>query len=893
MLDENVVIDETTISESGIDVVDFVNQLADAAILVGPDRVISASNMHVNRLFGWDEPGLTGQLIDVLIPTSVGTSHPDWVSSFFERPASRSMSENPLIEGIRKNGERVQIDISLTPVAGGDSPQILAIIHDNSKSARGYSQRSVELTALSEISKLTKSGLDSYEIVTRVARQARNLIPYDRLVVVVFDQLNSTAHDWLIAGHDTDDDAVAPMHKLTTEQIKEYLTLNEPFIVRSANSHSLLSSMESNVTRFEEGYRSLLCVPLIWNNEILGVINIRSKSATAYDDESLRIAIQIGSVVATVLGRVKLQSSQAQAEQRRNALTAISKIAANASNIDSVFDAIAIPFDLLIPIDRMVLSSVNLNTNRYQFEAEWGVSNPATRPGISRPLASTASLFGINARETVSLTSDQISEFSTFSSPGWHDPVNEGSWLVTPVILRGKPVGVIHFRNNESNAYTDEHANLATQVAPAFASALGIHAPEIDNNRERRIRNAVITLNRRVIEGESLESLSEATQELVSKFLDFDRFSTVTIDVNASESTVVYQTGISVNPGSTNNKMAYSGMADSGSSQLGHIDQLPSPWSDTLKEAGLNSWMYMTIGGEANDPIGAIWVSAERKNAFSARDLEIIERIGGVIAPAFHRNALSQSARRLEEERTRAESLSTQTAVLESEARAKSEFISSISHEFKTPLTSVVAFSSLLMRDKSMGERQLRQLELIQNNAWRLERMIDDLLHVAAADSGGLSFDIKEVDVVSIVQEVTDGLKPVANSTGKRLVLRASTAHATAAVDAVRMAQSIQNIVSNAIKYSPANSGITISTCENAGHIEILVRNKGKLAEADAERAFSRFTRLDNEITRGTPGTGLGLSITREILDEMGGTITLMSDQKCIEARIRVPILAQ
>lgn len=241
-------------------------------------------------------------------------------------------------------------------------------------------------------------------------------------------------------------------------------------------------------------------------------------------------------------------------------------------------------------------------------------------------------------------------------------------------------------------------------------------------------------------------------------------------------------------------------------------------------------------------------------------------------------NALEQAREQLEGERERSQSLGTQTAILESDARAKSEFISSISHEFKTPLTSVVAFSSLLRRDDSMSERQHKQLDLIQHNAWRLEKMIDDLLHVASADAGRLTFDIQEVNVTAMAKEVCDGIIPVAKAAGKRLVWRSSHVENSAAADPVRYAQAVQNIVSNAVKYSPSGTGITASICEVDGGIELLVRNKGNLSRTESEQAFSRFTRLDNEVTRSTPGTGLGLSITREILDEMGGTISLESN---------------
>jgi len=884
---------QTPINVNDVDIAELIHSLADPAILVGTDRVIVTANSAINELFGWGESGLTGQLLDVLIPSAISDSHPDWVQAFFARPASRSMSENPMIEGVRKNGERVQVDISLTPVQQQGEKMALAIVHDTSRTAERYSQRIAELTALTAISNLVKSELDALDIIEKLARQVRNLIPYDRFVVVTFDKEKALAKDWFIAGEKTESDKPWHEYHLSPDQVTEYLNLRDPFIVRSSAEHTLLSSMEANIARFKEGYRTLLCVPMIWGGEILGVINFRSKSASAYNDETLQIATQVSTVAASTIGRSKMVIAQTQSDHQRATITNISHGVSQANDVRRIFDSIALQIDEIIPIDRIVLSSLNSEKTGYSVEAAWGPSDERMSPGIFRALSGTATELAVLAGAPVILSKNQIESITAHNRPDGDDPSPMKSWIVAPLELRGEAIGVIHFRTFDPDVYDRSHLDYAQQLAAIFTTTIENYSHARDNERERHIRSSVVQLNRRAIEGASLDVLADTAGSLLSQFIEFDRFSAVAIDVEKSETTVLYQTGVEVSGGGASSKLSYSGMAAGGTSQLGDVSALPSPWSDRLHKAGLHSWMYMAIGGESGNPIGAIWISSKRKSAFNARDLEIVERLGGVLAPVFHANALEQAREQLEGERERSQSLATQTAILESDARAKSEFISSISHEFKTPLTSVVAFSSLLRRDDSLSERQHKQLDLIQNNAWRLEKMIDDLLHVASADAGRLSFDIQEVNVAAMAKEVSDGLIPVAKSAGKRLVWRSSQVQNFAAVDPVRYAQAVQNIVSNAVKYSPIGTGITASLCEIDGSIELLVRNKGGLSQQESEQAFSRFTRLDNEVTRSTPGTGLGLSITREILDEMGGTISLESNGHCVEARIRVPIFTE
>jgi signal transduction histidine kinase len=636
-----------------------------------------------------------------------------------------------------------------------------------------------------------------------------------------------------------------------------------------------------------------LCAPLIWAGEIIGVINFRSKSASAYNDDSLQIANQISTVAASILGRSKMAMARTQADHQRATITSISNSVTQAVDVRRIFDSIALQIDEIIPIDRIVLNSLNSDRTGYSVEASWGPADELMRHGIFKALTGTATEMAVTAGVPIILSKNQIENISVHNRPEGDDPAPMKSWIAVPLKLRGEAIGVMHFRTFDPNAYDRSHLDYAQQLAAIFTTTIENYSHSRDNERERQIRNSVVKLNRRAIEGDSLDVLADTAGNLLSQFIDYDRFSAVAIDIEKSQTTVLYQTGTNVPGGGSNSKMAYSGMAESGTSQLGDIDDLAAPWRDRLKEAGLQSWMYMAIGGESGNPIGAIWISSKKKSAFNGRDLEIVERLGGVLAPVFHANALEQAREQLEGERERSQSLATQTAILESDARAKSEFISSISHEFKTPLTSVVAFSSLLRRDDSMSERQHKQLDLIQNNAWRLEKMIDDLLHVASADAGRLTFDVQEVNVAAMAREVCDGIIPVAKAAGKRLVWRSSNVEASAAVDPVRYAQAVQNIVSNAVKYSPSGTGITASICEIDGGIELLVRNKGNLSRTESEQAFNRFTRLDNEVTRSTPGTGLGLSITREILDEMGGTISLESNGHCIEARIRVPVFTK
>ena len=169
--------------------------------------------------------------------------------------------------------------------------------------------------------------------------------------------------------------------------------------------------------------------------------------------------------------------------------------------------------------------------------------------------------------------------------------------------------------------------------------------------------------------------------------------------------------------------------------------------------------------------------------------------------------------------------------------------------------------------------------------------MINDLLHVAAADSDQLAYNIIDVKITDVISEVFEGLRPVAKNLGRRLVSDIPDLDKHAALDPVRFGQALQNLISNAIKYSPEKSGVAVLAQESRSQLLVTVRNKGSLTKQESRDAFVRFKRLDNYLTQSTPSTGLGLPISREIIESMGGTVILESKQGVVEARLRVPII--
>jgi signal transduction histidine kinase len=210
-------------------------------------------------------------------------------------------------------------------------------------------------------------------------------------------------------------------------------------------------------------------------------------------------------------------------------------------------------------------------------------------------------------------------------------------------------------------------------------------------------------------------------------------------------------------------------------------------------------------------------------------------------------------------------------AELERLDQSKNRFLSTISHEFRTPLTAIIGYSELLasnISDPAIAE----DAAVIHREASRLNRLVDDILLVDRVDAGHMSLKLRPVDCNALVRDVVATFRPLTDSHQFPLDLDPSLR--TVDGDGDRLAQAITNLVSNAVKYSPAGGTVTIATRNDGDDVVITVRDEGiGIAREDLSRIFDRFERVETGIAGRIAGTGLGLSIAQEITNLHGGRL--------------------
>jgi signal transduction histidine kinase len=209
----------------------------------------------------------------------------------------------------------------------------------------------------------------------------------------------------------------------------------------------------------------------------------------------------------------------------------------------------------------------------------------------------------------------------------------------------------------------------------------------------------------------------------------------------------------------------------------------------------------------------------------------------------------------------------------------RESFVSVVSHELRTPLTSVRGYLELLQQGEGgpVTEEQLRLMAVIDRNAGRLLRLVEDLLFVGQVDAGKLALELGPVDLGDLAVQSAETARTQAADSDIDLVLSQGLLPVLVG-DGGRLGQLLDNLISNALKFTPRGGRVTVRTGRNREVAFVEVEDTGTgISAADQERLFERFFRTTTATAQAIPGIGLGLSISQAIAEAHGGKIIVSS----------------
>jgi signal transduction histidine kinase len=215
-------------------------------------------------------------------------------------------------------------------------------------------------------------------------------------------------------------------------------------------------------------------------------------------------------------------------------------------------------------------------------------------------------------------------------------------------------------------------------------------------------------------------------------------------------------------------------------------------------------------------------------------------------------------------------------------ARLKDEFVGLISHELRTPLSSILGYLELMRDDDEapLSQEQLQYLGVAERNAHRLLRLVGDLLFTAQVESGRFPIDITDAELRSVVGASVESATPVAATAGVELVCDVPDETVEVRGDTVRLGQAVDNLVSNALKFTPSGGRVTVSLRREGDEAVVAVTDTGiGIPAVELSQLSQRFFRASTATRNAVPGVGLGLTITKAIVTAHGGRLDIASEE--------------
>ncbi|GEM_PF-2212158 len=828
--------------------------LNDAASII----VIENHIGRVVRWSGYSAPGHTEAIQNVLLPINqvsnlrrlVETGEPVVVSNtrndpeWVDIPASRWIRSNISVP-IRAKGRMLGVLAvdSMTPdfYTQEHAERLLALADqaaiavENAQLYEAAQRRTVEQAALLEASHAISSTLDLPTMLQRLAEQMGRVI--DVTSTYICDWKASTGLATVLAEYYGPQ---AQPKELVSDLGHAYLLAEDLGLTSEwlSNMQPMVAHVDDPIQpefrlqhMREYGAQSILTVPLTAHGTLFGYAELwESRRRREFTAGEISLCSSMAQQAAIAFENARLFEAERKQLRLAQTLQAVGALLTAEMSLNEVFDYL---FDLLARAVRYDSVSIQLiDDNQVLFAAGRGFRDVRRADEIIRKslVPSIEERWG-QPHQRVMVISNTEQDPRWYTLPG-SEPIR--SWIGAALRVKGHLLGILNVDSFTANTY--DEAMGETVAAFANQAAIAIENAQLHD----AVRRHADELEERVI---------ERTAEL-----ERERKRTVVILEAAGEGimlTDIKGTIEYINP-------AVERLT--GFSPAEVIGQNPRLWQSDHTPISLYQKMWHTITR------GGIWqgelVNRRKDGTFFNAAL--------TIAPVYGIEGKISGFVGVQRDISQQKELD----------RLKDEFVSNVSHELRTPIANVKLYISLLTRGKP--EKYEDYLQTLRREAARLEKLIEDLLDLSRLDLGKTPVMLEPTDVGQLAaQLITDR---TALAAGRSLLIDYHTNGPLpfAQADLAMLGQVLSNLLTNAINYTPADGSITVTTTQqrrdDQNWITITVQDTGPgIAKKDFPHLFERFYRGETGRKSGMPGTGLGLAISAQIMNKLGGLITIDS----------------
>jgi signal transduction histidine kinase len=459
--------------------------------------------------------------------------------------------------------------------------------------------------------------------------------------------------------------------------------------------------------------------------------------------------------------------------------------------------------------------------------------------------------------------------------PPHHPPMK--TFLGTPIMLHGVAYGNLYLTEKAGGAdFDDEDVELVTvlasQAAVAIENARLYEAERATRSRQERLQ----IVSDIALAHPELDDLLSVLLPLIRKLLGADTCSLFLLDEDSNELVVRAAAGDRMGEaiGRVRTRVGegiVGRVAAEGKPVVLPDVEHTTGLNPMVHEIGIKSLCYVPLlmPGKV---VGVLHIGTLSPRAFTDDDVELLRMAADRAAMAI------VHARLFEAERQTAETLARTNEELRELDQMKDLFVSGVSHELRTPLTSMLGYLEIL-REGEAGEltdEQQHFLEIVDRNCQRLHNLIDDILFLSRLDSGRFHLERSSVDLGALVADRVQSIGPAAEKKQIEVHLDVADASLELWADPSRLAQVVDNLLSNGVKFTPEGGDVFVSVGAHDGTARLDVRDTGVgIPKDEAQRLFERFFRAST--AQNIQGTGLGLSITKEIVEAHEGRISVRS----------------
>ncbi len=740
-------------------------------------------------------------------------------------------------------------------------------------------------------------------ILTRVSQGINITLAFDDILELIFAQTSQLIPvvDFYITLHDSYNDYLYYVYDLENDE--RYTDReNKPLPVGQGLEQDILHSRSAIISDDYErecrsrgvlpavqGLFAWLGVPLNAGAETIGVMSLGSRdSSVLYTDEQKDLLQAIADQAAGAIVKARLLQ---ESQRRTRQLTSLNDVARNLTStleLNKLLNQILNNAVEILNCEAGTLFLIDKHTDELIFEV---VASPVANELMGKRLPAGTGLAG-KAVET----GQPIIANDVHISEEWYRRLDQETGFVTqnllvvPMLVQDRVTGVIEVINRKDGlSFTQDDQELLI----AFTSQAAV---AIENARLYTLTDQALTA--RV---EELSVMQRIDRELNAS-LDIAKTMQITLGWAMRQSGaeagwvgMLEENGIRV--------MAQQGYAG----ELEGFREGPLPIELQSIQSAVETGQPQCLNARQNLAFSGFLTGAQEQVAIPIRHES---RTAGLIFLESKRSeALPEETllflTRLSDHAAVAITNARLYAEVQAANLAKSEFVSFVSHELKTPMTSIKGFTDLIAAGAvgPVNEAQANFLNTIRSNVDRMATLVSDLADVSRIEAGRLRLDFAAVPVAEIVNEVARSVRGQVEAKKQKLSLDIPASLPPMWGDRTRLIQVLTNLTSNAYKYSPENGSISIHAemVQNEWDpngapyvIHLSVQDTGfGISEEDQKRIFQKFFRSEDQAIRDAPGTGLGLNITKTLVEMQGGQIWFVSNlRQGTTFHLTVPVAA-